>query len=167
MDNSYLLALIVILTILAVIYFGLCRGGPRTVVCPVASHIKRGATVGTFTWNPQTGTHTWSPEVRDLYGLGPEDPSAFEDFLRLLDPEDRDRVRATIRDSLSSSTGDYHVTFRVRRPDGKVKVVLTCGSVLNDDEARPILLSGIVVDVTPPSPSGVRPESPDISTPQV
>ena len=67
--------------------------------------------------------------------------------MRRLHPDDRDRVRRTIDDSIHSGE-DFDSEYRLILPDGIVRWMSTRGSVHFDDAGKPARLLGISIDIT-------------------
>ncbi len=103
---------------------------------------------GTWDWEIPNDHVTWSDRVYELHGVA---KGAFggrvEDFTRLVHPEDRARVGATIRRSMEGGE-DYQVDFRIVRPDGAVRWLTTGGRVLFDAERQPVRMLGVTTDIT-------------------
>src|ERR1051325_6836168 len=55
------------------------------------------AGLGTWDYNPQTGETTWSDRCKAVFGLPPDAPASYEEFLRRIHPEDRERVETRVR----------------------------------------------------------------------
>ncbi len=106
------------------------------------------AGVGAWDWNIQTGEVWWSPNLPALHGI---DPSAFdgtfEGFVRLIHPDDRDRVVAAINRALETGE-DYLVEFRVTGADGRTRWIQGKGRVLRDETGAPVRMLGVGTDVT-------------------
>jgi PAS domain S-box-containing protein len=105
------------------------------------------AGVGIWEWNLQTNTTICSELNRTLYGLeaGGEMP-ARDDFLALIHPDDRQRMRDALQ--LACASGRYDAEFRVCWPDGSVHWLLGRGEVSSDDSGRPLRMIGINMDIT-------------------
>jgi PAS domain S-box-containing protein len=89
-----------------------------------------------------------SGDYDGLFGLAPgHPPLTFEDWLVLIHPEDRDQVRARIRDTIERR----HVMdmeFRVVWPDGSIHWLLAKGKVLVDEAGQPFRIAGVNLDIT-------------------
>jgi PAS domain S-box-containing protein len=84
----------------------------------------------------------------ELYGLPPEKGSlAYEEWLSLIHPDDRDRVRELMRDTLER-THVWDAEFRVVWPDGSVRWLLGKGTVFVDESGRPVRIIGVNLDIT-------------------
>jgi PAS domain-containing protein len=74
--------------------------------------------MGAWEWNLSTNQVRWSSSLEAIRGLTPGSfGGSFEDFKRDIDAEDLKLVLAQIEKTLATR-GDYHVTYRIKRPDG-------------------------------------------------
>ncbi|MDP9304281.1 MAG: ATP-binding protein [Actinomycetota bacterium] len=94
-----------------------------------------------------TGRATMSNGLRALYGLPPDVPTGYEDFLALVYPEDRVRVEAAVARAVEIG-GNFEVEYRLRRPDGETLWLLGRGDVVSDDQGKPIRVLGVAMDVS-------------------
>jgi two-component system sensor histidine kinase UhpB len=105
--------------------------------------------LGIWDWDIPNNQVTWSERVYQLHGLTRD---AFggraEDFLRVVHPDDVDRVGEAIRRALEQRA-DYGIEFRVVHPDtGEIRWVTTNGQVLFDDRGMPVRMLGATLDST-------------------
>src|SRR6266850_2565308 len=103
--------------------------------------------LGTWEWTLTTGRIAWSPSLEAIHGL----PVAtfggtLEAFEAAVDPEDRQRVRASVRAALER--GEDRTEYRVVRPDGGVRWIEARAVAFYDGDGRPERLVGVCVDVT-------------------
>jgi PAS domain S-box-containing protein len=70
-----------------------------------------------------------------------------EEFLSLLHPEDRERVRRALERALSEGE-IYEEEFRIVRPDGSVSWVADRGRMTRGSDGQPGSLAGVLRDVT-------------------
>jgi two-component system, cell cycle sensor histidine kinase and response regulator CckA len=94
-----------------------------------------------------TGRATMSNGLRALYGLPPDVPTGYEDFLALVYPEDRVRVEAAVARAIEIG-GNFEVEYRLRRPDGETLWLLGRGDVVSDDQGKPVRVFGVAMDVS-------------------
>ena len=106
------------------------------------------AGVATYDWNLRENVGHGSREFNPLYGLPPSDigPS-IEEWLQLIHPEDRERVRAE-REQTRQGGDPCDSEFRVVWPDGTVHWLLARGKLLRDSEGKPIRMVGMNMDIT-------------------
>jgi PAS domain S-box-containing protein len=93
---------------------------------------------------------TWSEEMFSLFGVNPALFSGtYEDFCRLIHPEDRGRVEAASAAARAKAEGNLlSLEYRICRSDGSVRTVYERGKVSFDGHDRPITAAGVVMDVT-------------------
>ncbi|HZY20553.1 MAG TPA: ATP-binding protein [Ramlibacter sp.] len=95
-----------------------------------------------------TGRSTWWPGMELLHGLPPGTPAAEgESYYDLVHPEDRERVRAAIDESIRS-TGWHRTEYRVFLPEGGVRWLEGRGCVRRDADDQPVLMAGVCLDIT-------------------
>jgi PAS domain S-box-containing protein len=106
------------------------------------------ARMGTWFWSVENNALTWDSNLRQLYGLSPEERiSSHEQFLERVHPEDRAFVAESVRKVLQDG-GDLDYEFRVLLPDGRVRWIADHGEVGRDEEGHPVYLAGVCTDVT-------------------
>jgi PAS domain S-box-containing protein len=106
------------------------------------------AMLGHWWRNYKTETGYWSDGFCHIFGLAPgKRLDTLAAFLQLIHPEDRERVRLTIRNSLSSDQ-PYDNEYRILRKDGALRHVHVHAMPLRDDAGEVVIHSGIMEDVT-------------------
>jgi PAS domain S-box-containing protein len=104
--------------------------------------------MGAWEWNLATNRVTWSASLEAIHGLMPGTfGGSFEDFKRDIHAEDLELVLAQVEKTLATR-GDYHVAYRIKRPDGVVRWVEGFGHVLLSANGRPEKLVGVCMDIT-------------------
>jgi PAS domain S-box-containing protein len=104
--------------------------------------------VGSWEWNLATSSVRWSDELYRMYGLAPGSCEiTFESFLARVHADDRERVRASIAETLERGTPFHHLE-RIVRPDGSVRQLDSMGEPIWDDTRRICGLIGTCRDVT-------------------
>ena len=74
--------------------------------------------MGAWEWDIASGKVIWSPGLEELHGIQQGTfGGTFEDFKRDIHPDDVAEAEARIRQALETR-GDYHLVYRIRRPDG-------------------------------------------------
>jgi len=106
------------------------------------------AGLGLWDRDLRTGKTNISGEYAKLHGLSPDHPPlTYEEWLKLVHPDDRNRVNEQYRESLSRAR-DWDTDFRLVWPDGSVHWMLAKGQVFRDSVGCPIRLAGITIDIT-------------------
>ena len=104
--------------------------------------------IGTFDRDIATGEVIWTSDLEALYGYDPGELQASgRDWLSLVLPDDRDRVRDSIARSMSERR-PIHVEFRITRKDGSLAWALADGMVQYGADGSPLRVIGVNVDIT-------------------
>jgi signal transduction histidine kinase len=92
----------------------------------------------------------WTPSSYRLYGRREElGPPTEEEFLNMVDPEDRDQVRNVYQLLENNGSNDnFRIEFRTLPISGKVHWILTTGRVERDAGGRPHRLVGVDIDIS-------------------
>src|SRR3712207_4777475 len=110
-----------------------------------AQHI---AHIGNWEHELRGGRTHWSDEMYRIFGFAPGGLTpSYKTFLLFVHPDDRSRVRESIRGVLRGNRPE-DVEYRIVRPDGEVRFVHTQYEVARDGSGRPAKFSGTVHDVT-------------------
>ena len=109
---------------------------------------QRIATLGSWSYSPDTATHEWSDECLRLLGIDAEvPPPTFDDVLALVHPDDRERTRDMIRRAYrEGANGDTEI--RVVRENGTTIWLHALGETFAGANGDVILLRGTLRDIT-------------------
>lgn len=106
---------------------------------------------GLWDWNIKTGEVYYNPTYFTMLGYEPKDfpqHTATEVWLKLLHPEERDKVAASTQYALMHD-GGYEIEFRMLCKDGSYKWMLSRGKVVeNDEDGSPLRAVGTHTDLT-------------------
>ncbi len=94
-----------------------------------------------------------TPELRQLLGIGPNEPLTVDLAQQLVYGDDRERVLQTVREALApEGTGECVLEFRIRRPqDGEIRWLFNRSQILfsgSGESRRPTRMTGVIVDIT-------------------
>lgn len=106
------------------------------------------AKAGSWELDHKTETLWWSEGTHFIFGRGQDLPiCTYEDFLKLVHPDDRERLNATFWGSV---TGHYPYDFvhRAVLEDGSIKYLREMGYTIYTDQHQPLRSVGVVQDVT-------------------
>jgi PAS domain S-box-containing protein len=104
--------------------------------------------IGVWDWDIPTGKVTWTERVHEIHGVPAGGFSGrLEDFSARIHPEDRERVEAAIGAAVRDGA-QYHIEFRIVRPDGAVRWLTTSASLLKAPDGSPSRLIGATTDIT-------------------
>jgi PAS domain S-box-containing protein len=114
------------------------------------SESQRIAHIGSWSLDPKdsTGGLVWSDEMYRIYGVsrGTFTPTV-EEFLMRIVPEDRSAIRQwMVACAAGEKPGD--VEFRLRLPDGAVRVFSGHGELQDDTDNKPLRMTGTLQDIT-------------------
>src|ERR1044071_6678556 len=122
------------------------EGEERLRLALEASH------TGTWHWDLKTNKMTWD-RPWDERALAPFGQKAgvfgadFDDFMKLIDPQDRLNLSQTIKQALQEKT-PFTTEFRVIWPDGSVHYLTGRGKGLYDESGKAVRMTGVILDVT-------------------
>jgi PAS domain S-box-containing protein len=109
---------------------------------------QRAAGAGVWDWNVTTNRIEWSSELFDLFGLDPQKTAAsFEAWNTIIHPEDKEIANIRIDQALKEHTG-LNSEYRIVLPNGQIRWISALGQGIYDDQARPVRMIGICIDIT-------------------
>jgi PAS domain S-box-containing protein len=103
--------------------------------------------VGHWTWNLKTNRASWSEEIFRIMGQPQDYEPVYDSFLQMVVSGDRDRLEEWVRDCVSEKRGGV-IEYRVVRPSGEERTVVSTSEVLLDEDGSPELFFGACQDVT-------------------
>jgi PAS domain S-box-containing protein len=104
--------------------------------------------VGSWLWDLRTGAVQWSAEFHRIHGIDPlQFAGTFECFVDLISPQDRERVREAMTESVRSSR-PLDLEYRVVPRDQKAHVVWVHANPTQGSDGKAVGLRGIGQDVT-------------------
>ena len=107
----------------------------------------RAATMGFWVWDLQRDDLWATNSARLLFGASSDEPLNFERFMDYVAPECREQVRRAVDHSLSNGV-DYEMEYQSLSPAGARRWINAQGKVDLDDNGRPRLMRGVVIDIT-------------------
>ncbi|MEB3290342.1 MAG: EAL domain-containing protein [Leptolyngbya sp.] len=106
------------------------------------------AHLGTWEWHIPSGQVIWSDSLEKLMGLPPGSfDGRIESVMAMVHPEDQHRVQQAVQRAIDG-LGKYALEFRLVRADGVAWWVLGQGAVEYDPQRQPLVMRGVVVDIT-------------------
>ncbi len=105
------------------------------------------AEVGLWSLNLATRCFWLTKKTRELFHFPADEAMTFERFLSLVHPDDQELIRQTLQ-TLVQSKSEGHVEYRIVRPDGSVRWMLSRGRVRCDNPGEPDYLMGVSIDIT-------------------
>jgi serine phosphatase RsbU (regulator of sigma subunit)/PAS domain-containing protein len=105
------------------------------------------AEMGTWRWDLRTGRVEWDARLERLAGLAPGTfPGTFDEYRRLIHPDDRERVLAAVDDGMRRGTG-WRFDHRVVWPDGTIHWIEGRGEPVHDEHGSVTGASGVAMNV--------------------
>jgi two-component system CheB/CheR fusion protein len=108
--------------------------------------------LGTWELDVVTGVLRCSLRMRELWGVTPEEEVSYETRLAHVHPDDRRAVNEATQRALDpAGAGEYHIVYRVPRPDGGTRWMEAWGRAFFSEAGglrRPVRLIGASLDVT-------------------
>lgn len=109
----------------------------------------RGAGVGIWDWNIQTGKVYFSPRWKALFGFDEHEiGDSFQDWEKLLHPEESQRICRFQADFLAGTGTQVTAEYRLRHKDGSYRWIEAHGIALRDATGKACRLVGSHADVT-------------------
>jgi len=108
---------------------------------------ERLAHVGHWHRDLASGQLIWSEECLRIFGQPSDYKPTKEEFFRVIAPQDREVVEREVRRSVATNRGTS-MEFRIVRPDGELRTVMSVSEVLVNEEGLPTRVFGAVQDVT-------------------
>lgn len=102
---------------------------------------------GAWDWDLLSGRAWWSPEMYDLWKVPRDTPMETADSMAIVHPDDRDFVEREIAKAIAEHSAPKY-EFRVIRPDGVERWMLTSGRVMYDEAGKAIRIIGITLDIS-------------------
>ncbi len=108
--------------------------------------------LGHWYWDIPTNNVTFNPLKLKALGFDVQEvkePIGYDFFTSRLHPNDYERVMENMRSHLRGDSHVYEVEYRIQAKDGTYKWFYDRGAITKrDDNGLPLLLSGIVFDIT-------------------
>ena len=117
---------------------------------PNGAMLLPGLGVGTWEWDIRTGKVSVSPDLREIQGLDPaaDVVQGVEALRPLLHRDDSAGAVASLNAALGSGRDFHEQRFRILRPDGEIRHILSRARLLRDADGAPVKLVGADIDVT-------------------
>lgn len=109
------------------------------------------AELGIFDFYPHTGQTVWSGKTFEMLGVPLDQAPSMELLTSRIHPADRGEIlRARERVLANKSGGEYEVEYRVVRPDGTQRWLLSKGKcfIPEDQSEAGMRLTGVMMDIT-------------------
>ncbi|HUI68659.1 MAG TPA: sigma-54-dependent Fis family transcriptional regulator [Nitrospirota bacterium] len=105
------------------------------------------AEAGLWTLEADTGRMWTTAKAKDLFGFAPDREKGFEDILNVIHPNDRERIRRAAEEVMRVGKDDS-AEYRIVRPDGSIRWILSRGRPYFKSSGEPDRLMGVSIDIT-------------------
>lgn len=111
---------------------------------------KTAANLGIYDRDIVSGRLEWDERVRDIWGVGPDEPITYATFMAGVHPDDRAATQAAIDEALDPhGSGAYYAEFRViRRTDNNERHIAANGQAFFEG-GRAVRFIGTIKDISP------------------
>lgn len=97
----------------------------------------------------RSGSISFSDSSLEMLGYGSEDFASYEDFERIIHPDDLPGVREATEGLIAGSIQSHQIEYRIRLADGTYIWISDTASAAERDEAgKPLICVGLVADIT-------------------
>ncbi len=104
--------------------------------------------VGIFDWDIPGNRTYWSGEGKRIFGISEDSTPTDEAWRKLVHPEDFERTREKMKQTVLEHRSEDEDEFRIVRPDGEVRWLSGRGVISYDDAGRPVRMIGAMVDIS-------------------
>jgi PAS domain S-box-containing protein len=106
-----------------------------------------GAGTGIWEWDLIDRRATWSEETRRIIGVASDDVISIDEYSLLIHGDDLTSVLSQTNHALAANR-EFAIEYRVVRPDGNVRWVISRGVGLRDGNGRMVRTFGTINDIT-------------------
>ncbi|WP_288067574.1 PAS domain S-box protein [Methanolobus sp.] len=108
-----------------------------------------GSQDGIWDWDLYTNEIYFSPKWKAMIGYEDHEISNdFSIFIRMIHPDDKQKLMNHLGKYLKDEISDYNLEFRIHHKSGNYIWVLTRGAALRDENGYPYRMAGSLTDIT-------------------
>ncbi len=106
------------------------------------------ANLGLWLWNIRDD-ELWATEKwRRLFGFAESEPLDIGQWLQVVHPADRERMKQRVQHVLEHGGGEHESEYRITRPDGSTRWIAGYGGIELDERGKPAFVRGVSRDIT-------------------
>ncbi len=106
------------------------------------------ANIGVWEYDPYTDDLIWSDGVRQIHDVSDEFDPTIEQGLQFYHDDDREVIRNLFDHALEHGEWNQTVDVRIVRESGEIRSTRVRGEVIVDTHGEPLLIRGIMQDIT-------------------
>jgi PAS domain S-box-containing protein len=107
----------------------------------------RAANLGYWSWDVASGEFWMNDRAKEVRGFVADERIDYERFLESIHHDDREEFRRSVRESLGEGS-EFDRDYRVLRPDGEIRWVVSLGAIERDEAGRVTRVHGVSIDAT-------------------
>ena len=107
----------------------------------------RAASIGVWDLDLRTNLTVWDDTLFEMFGISKVVPMPYENWARLVHPDDLPNAEASLERTIRLKTQDY-VEFRIIRPDGCLRHISSAQGLVMDERGNPSRIVGVSMDIT-------------------
>ena len=109
---------------------------------------QRIAQTGSWEWIFATNQINWSGQAYSIFGISEDDfEGSYDAYLNMVHSEDRHNLELSLNELRQTGRGQTE-PYRILRPCGEIRYVVTRGETVYDKQGRAVSMIGLVQDVT-------------------
>ncbi|TDJ68804.1 MAG: PAS domain S-box protein [Proteobacteria bacterium] len=110
---------------------------------------ERLANIGSWDWNIIDNSVHWSDQLYLIFGYEPGAVNAtLERWYQCIHPDDVAIVEAALEQGIRDPTQNFACQYRIRRPDGALRIINSSAQIYRDDAGRACRMRGALQDIT-------------------
>jgi len=117
------------------------------------SRLEMAMRAGKLAWwemDISTGKVTFNRQKTDMLGLEAVDFSLYDDFMKLVHPDDHEKTMEAMRSHFRGDSPAYQAEYRIQHRDGSYLWYQDVGQVVDRTPAgNPLIVTGITMNITP------------------
>ena len=104
--------------------------------------------IGTWEWDLETKKMIWDDRTQIIFGFEPGSfDGTFETFEKCIADDDVPHVLTALNNTICNAI-PFNTVFRIKLKDGNLNYICSKGSVNQNDNRKPLMMTGVCYDIT-------------------